>query len=120
MSAGLRDRVLTVCNPAPASDQVVAGVPRRRYIASLPTWGRIDPPTGHEVTVGLGADHRIDGVCLLHSEVDVSRSSVIRDEHGVFWEVRAVQERRQTFEQQVYLERSENQRQYVLVEEGDS
>jgi hypothetical protein len=120
MSAGLRDRQLTVCNPAPAAQQVVNGLPQRVYLATPATWGRIDPPTGREVTAGLGADHRIDGVCLLHQDMTVSRNGVIRDEDGVYWEVRAVQTRRETMEQQLYLERSEKQAEYTVMEVGES
>lgn len=116
MSAGLRDRQLTICNPAAPSQQVVAGLSRRRYEATTPVWGRIDPPTGRELTMAVGAEHRIDGICLLHQDVSVSRSGVILDDEGIFWEIRAVQLRRSTMEQQIYLERSENQRQYMLLE----
>jgi hypothetical protein len=95
----------------------VDGLPTKSYHLAATWWGRLVPPSGHEATVGLGAEHRVDGIIALHEEAVVTVDDVILDEADAVYEVRAVLPRQTHAEQHVLVERSRQaQSSYYLVE----
>lgn len=105
MSSGLRDQRVTVYQLV---ETLTDGVPTKQYVKDAVWWGRLDPPTGREVTTGLSAGHRVDGVLLLHEEAVIGVNDAVVDDEAQVWEVRAVLPRRLTREQQAYLQRQDD------------
>lgn len=114
MSVSLRDRRFSVYT---LTESKVDGVPTKSYHLNGEWWGRLVPPNGHEATVGLGAEHRVDGIIVLSDEAVVDEDCVILDDADAIYEVRAVLPRRMRAETHVLVERSRQaQGTYYLVE----
>ena len=105
MSSGLRDQRVRVYAP---SVTLTDGVPATTYTLAGTWWGRIEPPTGREVTTGQQAGHVVSAVCTLSHDAVVGLSDVIRDADDVVYEVRANLPRRATWERQVWLEQKDD------------
>jgi hypothetical protein len=103
VSLSLRDRRFTVYT---LTETTVDGVPTKSYHLSNTWWGRLVPPSGHEKTLGLAADHTVDGIIALSDEATVTVNDVLLDEDDVVYEVRAVLPRRMLAETHVLVERS--------------
>ena len=114
MSLSLRNKRFTIYT---LTETTVDGVPTKSYHLSASRWGRLVPPSGHERTVGLGAEHQVDGLIAFHEEVTVTVDDVILDEGDAIYEVRAVDPRPMLAELHVTVERSRQaQSAYYLVE----
>ena len=114
MSVSLRDRRFSVYTLVTT---LVDGVPSKAYHLDATWWGRLVPPSGHERTVGLGAEHQTDGIIALSDEAVVTVDDVLIDEDGLVYEVRAVDARRMLRETHVTVERSQQaDGTYYLVE----
>ena len=99
------------------TETTVDGVPTKSYHLAYTRWGRLVPPSGHETTIGLGAEHRVDGIVVLSDEVTVTEHDVLVDQSDVVFEVRAVLPRVMRRETHVLVERSRQaQDAYYLVE----
>lgn len=114
MSIGLRSKRFSIYTLV---ETTTDGVPAKAYHLSAERWGRLVPPSGHEVTVGLAAEHMVDGVIAFASEVTVTENDVILDAVDTVYEVRAVLPRLMLRETHVLVERSRQaQGTYYLVE----
>lgn len=114
MSVSLRNRLYAVYT---LIESTTDGVPTKAYHYGAVWWGRLVPPSGHEATVGLGAEHRMDGVIALSDEATVTVNDLLQDEAGALYEVRAVLPRPMLAETHVVVERSRQaQASYYLVE----
>ena len=103
MSLSLRNRRFSVYT---LTEVLVDGVPSKSYHLAATWWGRLVPPGGHEATIGLGAEHKVDGVIALADEAVVTENDVLLDEDDVIYEVRAVLPRQMLAETHVLVERS--------------
>ena len=103
MSVSLRNRRFEVYT---LTETTTDGVVSKRYVLVGEYWGRLVPPSGREVTLGLGAGHTVDGVIALHEEVTVSEDGVLVDDADQVFEVRAVLPRPMLAEQHIVVERS--------------
>jgi hypothetical protein len=99
------------------TETTVDGVPTKSYHLSVTRWARLVPPSGMELTAGLGAEHRVDGILVFSEEVTVSEHDVWLDEDDQVYEVRAVVPRKMRAEWHVPVERStQADGTYYLVE----
>ena len=114
MSVSLRNRRFSVYS---LTETTVDGVPTKSYHLNGEWWGRLVPPSGHERTVGLGAEHQVDGIIAFADEAVVTVDDVILDDADAIYEVRAVDPRQMLAEIHVAVERSRQaQSSYYLVE----
>lgn len=103
MSAGTRDQRLRVYTRV---DSTNSGVPVRSYLYADTWWGRIVEPTSSEVTVGLAAGQRIDGIAHFADEAVLTDTGLVLDEDGHRWEIRGIVTNRTTRSLKVRLERA--------------
>jgi hypothetical protein len=101
VSPGLRDQRLRIYAP---SVVLTDGVPSTTYVLASTYWGRIEPPTGREVTTGQQAGHTITAVATLSHDAVVGLNDVVRDAEGVVYEVRANLPRRAAWERVLWLD----------------
>lgn len=114
MSLSLRSRRFSIYTLV---ETTVDGVPGKAYHLVATRWSRLIPPSGYEATIGLGAEHKVDGILPFADEVMVDENSVILDEADTVYEVRAVLPRLMLRETHVVVERSRQaQGTYYLVE----
>jgi hypothetical protein len=114
VSLSLRNRRFSVYT---LTEVLVDGVPTKSYHLSGEWWGRLVPPSGHERTVGAGAEHQVDGIIAFADECDVTVDDVILDEFDAVYEVRAVDLRQMLREIHCAVEKSRQaQSTYYLVE----
>ena len=114
MSVSLRSKRFSIYTLV---ETTTDGVVAKAYHLVAERWGRLVPPSGREMTVGLGAEHTVDGVIAFADEVTVTEHDVILDEADTVYEVRAVLPRLMLRETHVVVERSRQaQGTYYLVE----
>jgi len=88
---GLLDQRVTLYAYAVTVDDT--GVPVERYPEWGTRWGRIEPPTGRERTLGEREAHQIDAVLVLRTEIPVL-ARWLAEVGGVVYRVLAILPRR--------------------------
>jgi hypothetical protein len=93
------------------------GVPSTTYVLASTWWGRIEAPTGREVTTGQQAGHVISAVATLSHDAVVGNDDLILDADDVVYEVRNNLGRRAIWERVIWLETKDDaQGTYTLAE----